>query len=137
ERRFLVKGDLPPAESVEEITDRYLLGTRLRLRRNSTNERVIHKLAKIEDVAVGHKKLTNLYLTDDEAAVLQHLPARVVSKKRHVITYEGKRWVVDEFFNGLLIAEIEHAADEEIEIPGWCGEEITADPSYSGWSMAH
>jgi CYTH domain-containing protein len=137
ERRFLVSGEVPQAEVIEDITDRYIIGTRLRLRRNSTNERTIHKLGKIEDVAPGHKKLTNLYLTDEEAAALHVLPAKVLTKRRHVVSHAGRTWVVDEFFNGMKIAEIEHAEGEEVEIPDWCGEEITDKSDYSGWAMAH
>jgi CYTH domain-containing protein len=136
ERRFIASSDAPTNSEPELITDRYIDGTRLRLRfvRSGTNE--VFKLAKIIDIAIGHKKLTNLYLSEDEAQLLAALPAKKLRKRRFPIEYEGQRWCIDEFEGGLLIAEVEHALGETVHVPPWCIEEVTHRPEYSCWSLA-
>jgi CYTH domain-containing protein len=132
ERRFLLGADLPACCDRREIVDRYIEGTRLRLR----NLGGTLKLAKIEDLAPGHKKLTNIYLTEAEAAVFRTLRAKEVRKTRYTVVHRGKSWSIDEFESGLRIAEVEHQRGEKIDLPDWCGEEITGRAEYSGWSLS-
>ncbi len=53
---------------------------------------------------------------------------------------DGKVWEVDEFegpLAGLILAEVElQQTEEEVEIPGWVGQEITGLPSWSNKSLA-
>ena len=131
ERRFLVSENAPIGET-RQIVDRYIVGTRLRLRDFGG----VLKLGKIEDIAPGHKKLTNIYLSEVEAELLRTLPAKELRKTRHTVFYNGKQWSIDVFATGPRIAEVEHEPGESIEIPDWCAEEITGDPAYSGWSLS-
>ncbi len=63
-----------------------------------------------------------------------------ITKTRHQIKINKKDWVVDVFDgsnSSLIIAEIElHSESEEIQIPSWCGKEITGIKSLSNASLA-
>ena len=71
----------------------------------------------------------------DAEAILDELCERpLIEKTRYRIDYQGLVWEVDEFEGenaGLVIAEVELAsADQAVSLPGWIGEEVTADPRY-------
>ena len=63
-----------------------------------------------------------------------------ISKTRYQIKIDEKIWVVDSFDgtnSSLKIAEIElNSESEQIQIPSWCGEEITGIKSLSNASLA-
>jgi CYTH domain-containing protein len=58
----------------------------------------------------------------------------VLNKTRHFVTHVGAIWYVDVYdgiLNGVMLAEIElESADQQIELPGWIGKEVTGDPNY-------
>jgi CYTH domain-containing protein len=58
----------------------------------------------------------------------------IIEKIRYFLTYEGNKWVVDEFLGaneGLVVAEIELEHEEQIfKKPEWLGSEITSDSRY-------
>lgn len=89
ERRWLV--DLAAAGPLaqfpcREIDDRYLTGTRLRLRCMRDGTQVVHKLCKKYGKAPGGvEPITNLYLTQAEYETLAQLPALAVRKHRYAI----------------------------------------------------
>lgn len=62
-----------------------------------------------------------------------------LSKTRYRIEHGEKVWEVDEFFGdneGLIVAEIELTTeDEEFDIPGWIGKEVTGDAKYYNSSL--
>lgn len=85
ERRWLVdlsQIDLAALEEPEIIEDRYLMGTRLRLRRMSGPKGVVYKLVKKYGRSGWVEPITNLYLDEVEYANLATLPARSLVKKR-------------------------------------------------------
>ena len=63
-----------------------------------------------------------------------------ITKIRYQLKINKKNWVVDVFEqsnSGLKIAEIElNSESEEIEVPSWCGREITGIKSLSNASLA-
>ena len=63
-----------------------------------------------------------------------------ITKTRYQIKINKKDWVVDVFDgsnSSLKIAEIElNSESEEIQVPSWCGEEITGIKSLSNASLA-
>lgn len=63
----------------------------------------------------------------------------LIEKTRYVVEYAGIRWEVDEFDGvnaGLVIAEVElAAADQNIYLPDWVGQEVTDDPRYYNASL--
>ena len=75
-----------------------------------------------------------------DAIELIKLSKYKITKTRYQLKINKKDWVVD-VFNGanssLKIAEIELKSEsEEIQIPSWCGQEITGIKSLSNASLA-
>lgn len=64
----------------------------------------------------------------------------MIEKVRYYIRYKGYVWEIDEFDGrnkGLVIAEIElNDADEQPDIPGFIGQEVTGDPAYYNSNLA-
>jgi CYTH domain-containing protein len=64
----------------------------------------------------------------------------LIEKTRYEVDHNGFCWEVDVFHgvnSGLVIAELElnHVA-EEFPLPGWIGDEVTDDPSYSNSALS-
>ena len=76
----------------------------------------------------------------DADGLLALCGGRVVEKRRHLVPYEGHTWEVDEFLGanaGLTTAEIElRAADQEVAMPPWLGDEVSFDSRYGNASLA-
>ena len=75
-----------------------------------------------------------------DAIELIKLSKYKITKTRYQLKINEKNWVVD-LFNGsnfpLKIAEIElNSESEEIQVPSWCGQEITGIKSLSNASLA-
>jgi CYTH domain-containing protein len=143
ERRFLVVGELPPCGQERQIEDRYLTGTRLRLRRVSAGSEVVHKLTqKVRPQADDpfEVALTNVYLEAGEYDRLLVLPAAALRKTRNDCEVDGIHFAVDEFHDalvGLRLAEVEVAdLDALLPRPDWLGREVTRDDRYSGGALA-
>jgi len=141
ERRFLLAGMLPgKIERTAEITDRYLDGTRLRLRRMIVrtaegDARAFYKLTqKVPLPQGGPGLITTVYLSEDEHERLATVPALVLAKTRFSIPPFG----VDAFGpprEGLLLAEAEfesHVEMHSFAVPSWAIAEVTNDPRFSG-----
>src|SRR3954468_24355514 len=95
ERRYRL-GRLPDGvSSTKEILDRYVTGTRLRLREvRDSDGTVTRKLGHKVRISAGPAAIacTNFYLDDHEWALLTALPARLRRKRRHMIHRDG--WFV-------------------------------------------
>jgi adenylate cyclase len=77
---------------------------------------------------------------DEAAELLDTLcPAPLVEKHRTRVTVGNHVWEVDEFLGanqGLLVAEIELAAEDEIFLlPEWVGAEVTGEQRYYNSSL--
>ena len=145
ERRFLLAN--APAETVvtrtRQITDRYILGTRLRLRRVcdvSTGACELKLTQKIPGGQPGHVQgmITNTYLSSTEYDLLATLPAAVLCKTRLNIPLLGVD-VFDPPLHGLVLAEAEFDTDEEARSFRPPLEqlvaEVTDDPRFTGGSL--
>ena len=143
ERRWRVDARrLPPLPAGHvAIKDRYIIGTRLRLRHMRDNETglVAYKLAKkYEADDVTARPMVNAYLTVGEHAVFAELPAYVIRKRRYVIG----AFSVDVFagdLTGLVLAEIEQTTPEAlaaISAPDWTVREVTQDARFQGGLLA-
>ena len=147
ERRWLVPelpGDEPWAR--RSITDLYIEGTRIRLRRSNGvvdgRPELVHKLTqKMPGVhaVVGHcGYITTMYLDEAEYRRLSSLPGSWLSKERLSFPPIG----VDLFHGplaGLIVAEAEFRDDETMTAfvpPPWCGPEITEHPDLTGANLA-
>lgn len=135
ERRFLL--DTIPVDAVEprEITDHYIDGTQLRLRKLEepglpTVFKLGHKQRPDPDdgTVVFH---TTIYLTESEYALLLGLPSHELHKTRSRVPVGGRDAVVDAFagaLEGLVILEVgfdDRAQAEAFIPPAWVGGETT------------
>ena len=141
ERRWLLAGRPNDAEGeVLEIEDRYLLGTRLRLREvtasDGTTVRKLGHKVRLED-GPDAIACTSLYLDVAEWDRLVGLPAVRLSKRRTRYPVDGGRVVLDEFrggLAGLVLAEIDGPGQLP---PDWpVVSEVTNDERYTGGALA-
>ena len=140
ERRYLLAESPAGTPSHQVlIEDRYLRGTRLRLRRMTDLEesgfRLTHKLTqKVPAVSGAPGLITTLYLSADEYSALLGIPADTLRKIRSSFPPLG----VDVFegpLSGLILAEAEFetAADEAtFHLPAQAVAEVTADVRFTG-----
>lgn len=130
------------------IEDRYLTGTRLRLRRVSpmAGGPIEHKLGQKVRPDPGWPGLvlhTTMYLDPGEHARLSALPGADLRKVRHAVEFAGRRFSMDVFqgrHTGLVLLEIEvqndGTDDEEVVPPPFAGPEVTGDERYTGGWLA-
>lgn len=144
ERRFLLRRFPPEAEitNVRRIVDRYIDGTRLRLRRITEGEgtEVFKLTQKLASDTPGARQglITTFYLSREEFEVLSQLPARTLSKLRHshppfgIDLFEGP-------LQELVLAEAEFHSGEQtvaLAMPSFAVAEVTTDPRFTGGSLA-
>ena len=144
ERRFLLAAS-PSGSGVRtvSITDRYLTGTRIRLRRSTevtgSGENVVYQLTqKLLDPDGGPGLATTMYLTAEEHRAFARLPAALLNKTRLSVPPLG----VDLFegaLDGLILAETEFPSDEAIADftpPPTVVAEVTNDQRFTGGQLA-
>jgi hypothetical protein len=142
ERRWLVEELPADAGPGALIVDRYIEGTRLRLRQ-AQPPHAEHKLSQKEapappDFAVT--VITTIYLSPEEYEVFAALPARELRKRRH----HFERYSIDVFegpLEGLLLAETEFDSEAEMRahpLPEFAVRDVSDDVRYTGgWLVAH
>lgn len=148
ERRFLVAQlpDLSSAVRVLAIDDRYIVGTRMRLRSvTQTGTPMVHKLGhkvRFDPSSGAEIAHTSLYLDDAERAALAVLPAHPLAKTRHVLPLDGYLEVAVDVFHGalegLVLAEVDLGARHHLPdvLPAWLGREVTDDDRFTGGALA-
>jgi CYTH domain-containing protein len=135
ERRFLVRTPPPLPADGWRIVDRYLDGTRLRLRSMARldGSETVRKLGqKLPTGDPQRVALTNIYLSEAEYEVLAALPATELRKTR----YRVDPFVVDVFAGrhaGLVLAEVDEIAGP---LPPWIEREVTREERYTGGALA-
>jgi CYTH domain-containing protein len=126
ERRYLLQ-DLPegltrPCPHVQ-ITDNYITGTRLRLRKvreprtNRWTVKLTQKFAP-DPKDFSRTIITNIYLNALEAETLGISDANEIRKNRYAFEFEGRKWSVDMFLGelfGLVMAEVSFETDAELD----------------------
>jgi hypothetical protein len=142
ERRFLFTAppDGPVIRTVR-IVDRYLLGTRIRLRQateasgDGDAQRTIHKLTqKVSASDGGLALITTMYLEATEYAALLQLPAATLRKTRLSIPPLGVDVFEGELF-GLVLGEAEFEDDASMTafpLPRDAVADVTRDRRLSG-----
>ena len=141
ERRFLVRSVPDGVVRVSTITDRYLLGSRLRLREVREGDgRVVRKLGQMVRLSAGPAEIacTSLYLDDEEWALLAGLPAAVLRKRRHHVARDGVKLAVDELEDRTLLTEIDDGDGRVLPPPSWLDvvREVSADEAWTGAALA-
>lgn len=150
ERRYLLQ-DLPEgltrADPHLQITDNYLTGTRLRLRKvreprtNKWTVKFTQKFAPNPD-DLSRTIITNTYLNALEAETLSVFNANEIRKNRYYFEFEGRKFAVDMFLGdlfGLVLAEVSFDTDEELDsyrTPQFALADVTDDPVFSGGKLS-
>jgi len=146
ERRYLLR-DLPEgitrADPHVQITDNYITGTRLRIRKvreprtNKWTVKFTQKFAP-DPNDLSRTIITNTYLNAYEAEVLSVFDANEIRKNRYYFEFEGRKFSVDMFLGdlfGLVLAEVSFETDEELDSfpkPPFALIDVTNDPLFSG-----
>ena len=146
ERRYLLR-DLPEgltrADPHLQITDNYITGTRLRLRKvreprtNKWTVKFTQKFAPDPD-DLSRTIITNTYLNALEAEVLSVFDANEIRKNRYPFEFEGRKFSVDMFLGdlfGLVLAEVSFETDHELDNypkPPFALIDVTNDPLFNG-----
>ena len=150
ERRYLLK-DLPEgltrASPHLQITDNYISGTRLRLRKvrepqsNKWTVKFTQKYAP-NPADLSRCIITNTYLTAAESEVLAVFEANEIRKNRYPFEFAGRKFSIDLFLGdlfGLVLAETSFATDEELDSfpqPPFAVEDVTNDNLFSGGNLS-
>jgi len=147
ERRYLLR-HLPEgvtrADPHLQITDNYMTGSRLRLRKvreprtNKWTVKLTQKFApNPEDLS--RTIITNTYLTALEAEVLSTVfNSNEIRKNRYPFEFEGRKFSVDMFLGdlfGLVLAEVSFETDEELDQfpkPPFALVDVTNDELFTG-----
>lgn len=147
ERRYLLP-DLPEgltrADPHLQITDNYITGTRLRLRKvreprtNKWTAKFTQKFAP-DPEDLSRTIITNTYLNALEAeTLLSVFNSNEIRKNRYYFELEGRKFSVDMFLGdlfGLVLAEVGFDTDEELDSfpkPLFALADVTNDPVFSG-----
>src|SRR5918992_2933668 len=149
ERRYLLQ-DLPEgltrADPHVQITDNYLTGTRLRIRKvrdPRTNKWIVKFTQKFAPNPSDFSRtiITNTYLNALEAESLSMFDANEIRKNRYSFEYEGRKFSVDMFLGdlfGLVLAEVGFETDEELDNfpkPPFALVDVTNEPLFSGGKL--
>src|SRR5215211_2442979 len=146
ERRYLLR-DLPEgitrADPHLQITDNYLTGTRLRLRRvrnprtNKWTVKFTQKYAP-DPNDLSRTVINNTYLNALEAEILSVFDTNEIRKNRYHFEFEGHEFSVDMFLGdlfGLVLAEVSFETDEELDDfpkPPFALADVTNEPLFTG-----
>lgn len=146
ERRYLLR-DLPEgltrADPHLQITDNYITGTRLRIRKvrdPRTNKWTVKFTQKIAPNPDDRSRtiITNTYLNALEAETLSVFNANEIRKNRYYFDYEGRKFSVDMFLGdlfGLVLAEVGFETDEDLDSfppPPFALADVTNNPLFTG-----
>ncbi len=141
ERRYLLASLPDGVTSRKQIVDRYVTGTRLRLREVRDDAgTVIRKLGHKVRLTEGPAAVacTNFYVDDEEWAVLVDLPARLLRKTRHMVHRDGLVIAIDEHEDGTLVAEIDDGDQPSHLVPVWLDvvADVSDDERWTGSQLA-
>jgi len=123
-----------------EIEDRYILGTRIRLRKVSTGAGapVIFKLGKKYGKNSYSEQVVSVYLTEAEFEAMSRMPGTVARKSRYTVA--GGALDVYQYPNtGLAVFEVEFPTESAAVgyiPPEFISREITHDSTYSGFALS-
>jgi len=150
ERRYLLE-DLPEgmtrADHHLQITDNYITGTRLRIRKvrdPRTNKWVVkftQKFAPNPD-DLSRTIITNLYLNATEAGTLSIFEANEIRKNRYYYEFAGRQFSFDMFIGdlfGLVLAETSCETDDELDsliTPSFALADVTNIELFSGGKLS-
>ena len=150
ERRYLLE-DLPEglarADHHFQITDNYITGTRLRIRKvrdPKTNKWVVKFTQKLapNPADLARTIITNIYLNAIEAETLAIFEANEIRKNRYRFEFQDRQFSVDMFLGdlfGLVLAEVSFETDEEMDTflpPPFAIADVTNNEIFTGGKLS-
>jgi len=150
ERRYVLQ-DLPEGLTRDDphlqITDNYITGTRLRLRRvrdPQTNKWTVKFTQKFAPNPrdLSRTVITNTYLNALEAETLSIFNGNEIRKNRYPFQFSGKSFAIDMFLGdlfGLVLAEVSFDTDEELDSfpqPPFVLADVTNNELFSGGKLS-
>jgi CYTH domain-containing protein len=150
ERRYLLQ-DLPEGltrgDHHLQITDNYLTGTRLRIRKvrdPRTNKWIVKFTQKFAPDPRDFSRtiITNIYLNALEAETLSIFAGNEIRKNRYKFEFEGREFAIDMFLGdlfGLVLAETSFETDTELEefaLPRFALAEVTNNEVFTGGRLS-
>jgi CYTH domain-containing protein len=150
ERRYLLR-DLPKgltrADHHLQITDNYITGTRLRIRKvrdPKTNKWVVKFTQKFAPNTHDFSRtiITNTYLSAIEAEALSMFAANEIRKNRYKFEFEGRTFSIDMFIGdlfGLVLAETGFESDDEMDnlpLPSFALADVTNYELFTGGRLS-
>jgi CYTH domain-containing protein len=152
ERRYLLR-ELPEGVTLRDehaqITDNYLTGTRLRLRKSRwvpTGEWSLKLTQKHAPAPPDFSRalITTLYLNRAEYEALEIFEANELRKNRYYLRQDGRLYSVDVFLGdlrGLILAETDFDTDAELDAaaapPPFAVAEVTREELFTGGRLAY
>jgi CYTH domain-containing protein len=146
ERRFVLSEVPEGATNPREILDRYLVGTRARVRSVRSDGTTTYKLGQKVRPTPDDPRLvmhTTMYLSQSEYEVFAALAHHQLQKTRLSVALDGLTLAVDAFHDdleGLVLAEVDLGAGERLfqafEPPEYCIAEVTQDERFTGGQLA-
>jgi CYTH domain-containing protein len=149
ERRYLLQ-DLPEgltrADPHLQITDNYITGTRLRLRKvrdPKTNKWTVKFTQKFapNPADLSRTVITNTYLNAAEYEVLSVFEANEIRKNRYPFEWDGRKLAIDMFLGdlfGLVLAEVSFENDADLagfQKPPFAIAEVTDNELFTGGKL--
>lgn len=148
ERTYLLESNFlrdKKIKGIKKIRDKYIKGTRLRLREVIENKETKYKLTqkeRLRPAKQGVLKINTLYLTKAEFDKINILEGFEIEKERFMIQIDQIRIGIDRIKlnkKSLFIAEVEF--DTELEMNAFSMPlnnivEITGEQKYSGYEIA-
>jgi CYTH domain-containing protein len=151
ERRYLLANlpeGLTRASPHLQITDNYITGTRLRIRKVRdplTNKWVVKFTQKFAPHAedLSRTLITNTYLNPAEYEVLSVFEANEIRKNRYYFEFAGHKFSIDMFIGellGLFLAEVSFESDAELDkfpTPPFALADVTNNETFSGGRLCY
>src|ERR1044072_486918 len=149
EKRYLLRelpADVNRADHHLQITDNYITGTRLRIRKvrdPKTNKWVVKFTQKFapEDTDLSRTNITNIYLNAIEADTLAVFASNEIRKNCYPFEFDGRRSTIVVILGvllGLVLAETSFADDAEMDafpLPSFALADVTNNPAFTGGKL--
>ena len=149
ERRFLIAPGTEWKSFVESYSktyeDKYLRGTRLRLRiltDSDTGRRVLKLNKKSESLSPYFRNVNRILLSPEEYEFLDQLEGDRLMKTRYYHNHLGRVFSIDVFegeLEGLVLCETEAESLDElmsVELPPFARHEVTEDSFFEGGNLS-
>lgn len=149
ERRYFLR-ELPPelklTDEHAQITDNYITGTRLRLRKSRwvpTNEWTLKLTQKHTPAPPDFSRtlITSIFLNEYEYEVFSVFEGNELRKNRYPYEHEGRKYSVDVFLGdlrGLILAETDFDDDAEMDnfpAPPFAFMDVSRDEMFTGGKL--